>query len=366
MGSSKVEDASRYRWRLIPSSGRRWWALAQANKQKSILVGFGVLALIPMVFQGNSLFRIELIVIYTTAAVGANLAIGYAGELFLGQAAVMAVSAYTAAILTVNYGWNGWATLVLSVLAGTICQLLLALPGLRVGGLQLGLLSFFSVLVVGSLTDLFPNLTGAEAGIAGLSILSGSSTGTYELAVAIFVLSFILIRNIVVSGWGLRLRTLRDAPNALLTLGISVRWTKVTVYVVSAIPPALAGWMLAFANEAVTASLFGLSLTLVLFAGIMIVAPGTLWGPIVGTGLLEAYSQLIGPFSPYNVLGLGIVMAVAVLVIARIRGSGARSVELVVKLLHKSDAGAPSTRINGVEPELTATEQGLATPQEKR
>src|SRR5665213_700250 len=90
-----------------------------------------LLAAIPVFTRSNLLFEIELILIYACSSMGANLTVGYAGELFLGQATVMAVSAYTAAILNVTYGWNPWLTLPLALVAGIAIQVILSLPGLR-------------------------------------------------------------------------------------------------------------------------------------------------------------------------------------------------------------------------------------------
>ena len=67
-----------------------------------------------------------------------------------------------------------------------------------------------------------------------------------------------------------------------------------------------------------------------LFAGVEVVGPGTMAGPLIGTGLLEIYSNMINPFSSYNVLGLGLLLAVVILVFPNgIRRGGGRTIEVL-------------------------------------
>ncbi|MGO9954970.1 MAG: ATP-binding cassette domain-containing protein [Solirubrobacteraceae bacterium] len=277
-----------------------------------------VAALIPFITAGYILFQLELVLIYIGAASGLNLAVGYAGEFLLCQATVIGVAAYVAGIFSVLHNWSPIATLPVAIVAGIIWQLLISIAGLRVRGLYLGVLSFFSVLVFPDLVLLTSSITGGTGGLIGISpfALPGTSDATvlpFEIAVGVAVVSALIVRNLVVSGWGIRMRYLRDAPNSLASAGLNVATTKLTAYVVAAIPGAIAGWALAYFSESLTSSVFGVSLTLILFAGVQLIGPGTIIGPILGAGLLEGYSQLVGPFSQYNTLGLGILLTAALL-----------------------------------------------------
>jgi branched-chain amino acid transport system permease protein len=281
-------------------------------------IAIAVAVLIPFVMAGYVLFQLELVLIYIGAASGLNLAVGYSGEFLLCQATVVGVAAYVAGILSVLHGWSPIATLPLAILAAVLWQLLISVAGLRVRGLYLGVLSFFAVLVFPDLILLTAGVTGGSLGLVGIPpfALPGTSDATvlpFEIAVGVAVVSALIARNLVVSGWGIRMRYLRDAPNSLASVGVNVARTKLTAYVVSAIPAALAGWALAYISQSLTSSVFDVSLTLILFAGVELIGPGTIVGPILGAGLLEGYSQLVGPFSQYNTLGLGILMTAALL-----------------------------------------------------
>jgi branched-chain amino acid transport system permease protein len=184
--------------------------------------------------------------------------------------------------------------------------------------LYLGIITFLSVLVFPDVILMTQQVTGGSLGLIGVPpFIAYGSTGVvvvpYEIVAAIALVSVVLIRALVVSGWGIRLKYLRDAPHALSTVGVSRTSTKLTVYVVSAIPAGLVGWAFAYINSSITYLSFGVSLTLILFAGAQLIGPGTIVGPIIGVGLLEGYSQFVGPFSQFNTLGLGVLLAVTVI-----------------------------------------------------
>ena len=282
------------------------------------VIAVAIAASIPFITAGYILFQLELVLIYIGAASGLNIAVGYAGEFLLSQVTVMGMAGYAAGIFSIRHGWSPVATLPLAIVVGVVWQLLIAIAGLRVRGLYLGVLSFFAVLVFPDLVLLTSSISGGTSGLIGIPpfALPGSANFTvlpFEIAVGVAVVSTLIARNLVVSGWGIRLRYLRDAPNSLASTGVSVAWTKIVSYVVAAIPGAIAGWALAYFSQSLTSSVFGVSLTLILFAGVQLIAPGTIIGPILGAGLLEGYSQLVGPFSQYNTLGLGILLTVVLI-----------------------------------------------------
>ncbi len=275
-------------------------------------------ATVPLFEGGYLLFQLELVLLFIAAGTGLNLAVGYSGEFLLCQATVIGIAAYTAGVFSYDYHWTVWETLPLAIIAAVIWQTAISIAGLRVRGLYLGLLTFFSVLVFPDVILLTNHLSQGSLGLIGLPALvnpldTHATTLQYEIAVAIAAVATLFVALIVRTGWGIRIRYLREAPNALASAGVSVPITKITVYILSAIPAGLAGWAYAYINRSITSSVFDLSLTLVIFAGVEIIGPGTIWGPLVGVGLLEGYSQLVGPFSQYNVIGLGLLLTVSLI-----------------------------------------------------
>src|SRR5690606_36605146 len=119
--------------------------------------------------------------------------------------------------------------------------------------------------------------------------------------------------NIVRSDWGYRLRVLRDARQAAQAVGIDLVRTRLATYLMCAVPPAVAGVLLAYTEKFVNAESFGINLTLLLLTGVVLGGAGTLLGPIIGMVPLIILSFWVGPFSPYNAVFLGLGLLVGTL-----------------------------------------------------
>ncbi|MEX0407295.1 ATP-binding cassette domain-containing protein [Aquibium sp. LZ166] len=278
------------------------------------------LALVPLVSTGSfTLGRYTTAILLMVAALGLNLALGYAGQLVLGHVVIMAVAAYSAAMISVFAELAFVPSLLAGVVIGTIFGTLMMSVGIRVGGWYLALVTLFSVLVLPHAAQLFPEWSGGEFGVTGMAspTLFGyplGSVGMYLVVVAGFAAVWFASANLINSAWGLRFRALRDAPRAAESVGIDLVSTRLYVYIVSSVPPALAGTLLAFSERFVHYDSFNIGLTLLLLTGVVLGGAGTKWGTIAGMLPLLVLSFWVGPFSPYNAIGLGVGLLVGALI----------------------------------------------------
>lgn len=290
---------------------------AQAILAAALIV---LLACVPVFSPGSfSLDRYGVAITYVLAALGLNLAFGFAGELAIGFAAIMAAGAYSTGMLSALAGWGGVPALAGGTAIGTAFGMLTMMPGLRVQGWYLALITMFTVLVVPHLVVLGEAWTGGEYGLTGVQAfdlfgIRFSGNGVYELIVIAFALLWWLQANFLRSGWGLRLRGLRDARSAAEAVGIPVRSTRAVVYLMASLPAALSGSLLAFSQRFVNYDTFNMSLTLLLLTGVVLGGAGRLWGPVIGMTPLLFLSFWVGPFSPFNAVILGFALLVGILV----------------------------------------------------
>ena len=105
--------------------------------------------------------------IFSIAAMGLNLTLGYAGQISLAQASFMAIGAYTTAILTLA-GWPWIAGMLLGVVECLVVGLLLGFPALRVKGhfLAFVTLAFNSLVFLVSRNEDW--LTGGNYGLSSM------------------------------------------------------------------------------------------------------------------------------------------------------------------------------------------------------
>ena len=89
-----------------------------------------VLAILAPVGQGNYItYMLNSWLIFSIAAMGLNLTLGYAGQISLAQASFMAIGAYTTALLTLA-GWH-WMVVVTARHRRVVVASALAMPGKR-------------------------------------------------------------------------------------------------------------------------------------------------------------------------------------------------------------------------------------------
>jgi branched-chain amino acid transport system permease protein len=236
----------------------------------------------------------------------------------------MGVAAYAAAILNVERGWNSLATLPCAVVIGVAVGFALSAPGFRLRGWYLTITTFFAAVIFPDLIQLIGGITRGSDGLAGIGPLPGlpltlgSSPSEFEYVLGIVTVLWLGMYNIYRSSWGVVLRGVRDAPLAVESCGISVRRVKAAVAVVSNVPVAIAGWLIAHISSVVGPDTFGLSLTIVIIAAVVLGGSGSVWGPVVGIVVVELVALWIGPFSSYNALLVGL----AVLVVSALLPAG--------------------------------------------
>jgi ABC-type branched-subunit amino acid transport system ATPase component/ABC-type branched-subunit amino acid transport system permease subunit len=145
----------------LPERVKAVWWMRHLPKLSMALVVL-LLAVVPIVFhQPSELFSWSRVLIFALIGCSLTVLTGWAGQLSLGQFGFAAVGALTTMTLVqgneipVPFGiwemhWHApWAVaVVISMLAGTVCALLVGIPALRIPGLHLAITSLaFSVFV---------------------------------------------------------------------------------------------------------------------------------------------------------------------------------------------------------------------------
>lgn len=223
---------------------------------------------------------------------------GYAGQVSLCPLAFAGLGA----VMMSKFGDGGsWLGLVAAIIVPAAVGALVALPALRLQGLYLAL----STLAFAVLMDnmIFPqrrlfwtsSVSIDRPNLLGISLQSDRAwfvamAGAYGL-LAIFV---VMMRR---GSFGRRLLAMRDSPVGCATLGMSLTWTKLRVFALSAAMAGLGGAMYAAMRVSVSAKSFtsieGLSILLLAVIG----GIETISGPLIG-GVLVALMKILGQEAP--------------------------------------------------------------------
>jgi branched-chain amino acid transport system permease protein len=307
----------------------------------------------------NSYWMQQLILISILSLIvsGLNTTLGYGGELAVGQVALYAVGAYMAGWLANRHGIHDVLLCMgAAIVAVMILGFVSGIPGLRLGGWSLAMVTFFLVLLIPNVINLLHKPTG---GSEGLSIptptmfgmhLRGPTLGGKSLYLFVMVVTFIwfaLLRNLIKSPHGNAFLVLKQSPILASTLGISVFRLKLFAYVVGAIPCGIAGVMYAFLLAYISPSSFTFSYALLILTASIVGGSQSIYGAFFGAALLQLAPEHIGPFRKYALIIYGVFLLAAGLVfsdgIAGLVRSLGRQVRRLGWLPESAIAVAPTT-----------------------
>ena len=230
-------------------------------------------------------FALDLANQVLLAAIGAvalMLLTGYAGQISLGHAGLMAAGAFTAGILFKELAAPLWVTLPASAAVGALLGLVFGLPSLRLRGLYLAVSTLALHFIVAYAGSEYETKRGFSTGVVIDSPLTDARAWYYVLlafATATVIASLNLLRSRTGRAW----RAIRARDTVAGALGISVHRAKLSAFVASSALTALSGCLFAYYRGFVSAEAFSLYLTIQYVAMIIIGGMGSILGALLGS-----------------------------------------------------------------------------------
>jgi branched-chain amino acid transport system permease protein len=276
------------------------------------LLVFGLLVAIPLLVSNTFVLGLlTLLTIYSIVLIGLVVTVGYLGQVNLAQAAFLGLGGYTAGLSVLHLGLQMPAALAASTAVGLLFGVLLALPALRLEGPQFAL----ATLSFSALTTTFLNeLESFTGGAQGLSVirpqlfgLTLKAQGFYWLCLAMLVLVWLAIRNLLASQWGRAFEALRDSPIAADAMGVGTYRHKVAAFALSSGLGSLAGGLYAFNFQYLQPQVFVYDLMVILLLGVVLGGRKSLWGAFVGASLIVLLPNLLSNrtlFQAFTAIGL--------------------------------------------------------------
>jgi branched-chain amino acid transport system permease protein len=201
------------------------------------------------------------------------------------------------------------------------------IPTLRLRGYYMAMATLGTNVIIVVLLERLKDLTGGVDGLGGIPPLSVGgadivSAKAYHLVVwALALLVFWMALNLVKSRPGRSLRALKQSEAAAESLGIHTAFRKVQVFALAALLASVAGSLEAFYQKSgvpgrIWPESYGISLSILLIAGVVIGGLGSVWGALWGALLVAvapAFLERIG-LEDYTMLVFGVLLvAVSVL-----------------------------------------------------
>lgn len=298
-------------------------ALMRATSTRQIvpwLIGLAVMVPLPwLVLNDYHRYLLDLILINVILAVGLNIVKGFAGQVTVGHVAMMAIGAYTSAVLTTKFGVPFWLALPGAMLVTALAGAIVGIPSFRLEGAYLALATLGlaeSVRIFISATDYL----GASVGYSDIPppSLFGTPLNSFRsyyfivmpLAVAGVYFSFCMLRSNI----GRAFKALREDPLAAAASGINVRKYKSLAFIVSALYAGCAGSLAAHMSpgflhpNSYTVVEMVTVLLMVVLGGI-----GNVWGGIIGAIIVTIIYDVTREYYQYQLLMFGMVIVLTVM-----------------------------------------------------
>ncbi len=253
------------------------------------------------------------ILISAVSVSGIFVLTGMTGMFSLGQAAFMAIGAYTSGILVTRLAVPVFVAWPAAILLAVLVGLIVGLPTVRLRRDYISLVTLGFGEAITALLNRATTITGGASGLTGIPKLT-----TLPLALGSAVLVVVLISFFKTSKYGRQCIAVRSDELAAKSMGINVPRVKMAAFLISVAVTAYGGCLYAFYTAYVDPTLFGWQrsaewVIMVFFGGV-----NSLTGSILSTFLLSGLPEVLRFLQNYR----AIIYAVLVLLIINFKPSG--------------------------------------------
>ena len=263
-------------------------------------------------------------------AIGLNILTGFTGLISLGNAAFMAIGAFSAGYLGIRFGLPFYLCIPLAGVISACLGMIIGIPSLRIKGLYLAMATLAAHFIVEFVVVKWESVTG---GVAGLSILTPSVGGfaldndrkIFYLIYAVAVGTVFFGRNLFRTKPGKAFIAIRDQAISAEVMGVNLLKYKLLSFGISSFFIGVAGALTAYQARIISPETFPITVAIDYLGMIIIGGLGSILGSIFGaifitllpeilrlvtTSLASSYPELVTVFSSLKELVFGVLVIV--------------------------------------------------------
>ena len=218
--------------------------------------------------------------VFLMAALGLYVLMS-AGQVSLGHAAMMGVSAYAAGVMAVNFGVPFWLSLFLSGTIGLVVGAIYCfLLGSRLSGFYLAIGTF-------ALGEMLINIWLNTDYLGGAIGFSGIPLRTrWPVLVAVLPITLYCLWRLENSRFGLAFRAIRDNPIVAGSMGVDVARTKMLAWMFGGFITGVAGCLHAHRVTVLTPTEFGIYVSVTILMAPLLGGMRSFWGTVIGSAVV--------------------------------------------------------------------------------
>lgn len=271
------------------------------DRYRYYFVLFIAFAIIPLMINSYWVKAIFLpFLIYSIAAIGLNILVGYCGQVSLGTGGFMAVGAY--AVYKLMTAFPEINILFHVLIAGGITSIvgvLFGLPSLRIKGFYLAVATLAAQFFLVWLFNRVPwfynysasgQISAPERTIFGIAVTGPNtqSWATYLFCLVFLTFCAIVARNLTRGAVGRKWMAIRDMDIAAEIIGVNPLSAKMTAFAVSSFFIGIAGalFFAVYLGAVEVGEVFGINKSFLVLFMIIIGGLGSIFGSFAGAAFL--------------------------------------------------------------------------------
>ena len=233
---------------------------------------------------------------FSLYGMGWNTIGGYGGQVDLGKAQYVGIGAYTTAVMLIRWDIPFWISMPTGVCLSVGWSFIIGYPLFRLKGHYFAIATIATSLVLKDLFEVW-NFVGAARGLEISPIkypppdfwrlIFKDDVYYYYVILFFFLIGILFINWFRKSRLGFQLRSIKDNEEVARSLGVNVRWAKVKTYAIATGFVSVVGSFHAcYIKNIEPEDTMSLSISILIALMAMLGGAGSLWGPIIGAGIL--------------------------------------------------------------------------------
>lgn len=264
---------------------------------------------------------------FSLYGMGWNTIGGYGGQVDLGKAQYVGIGAYTTAVMLVRWDIAFWISMPIGVCLAVGWSFIIGYPLFRLKGHYFAIATIATSLVLKDIFEVW-DFVGAARGLEISPIkysppdfwrlIFREDIYYYYVIFTFFLLGILYINWFRKSRLGFQLRSIKDNEDVARSLGINVHLAKIKTYAIATGFVAVVGSFHACYIKAIEPEdTMSLDISILIALMAMLGGAGSLWGPIIGAGILIPLKSYLKEWlgATAGLVGIDLIIYAAIIMV---------------------------------------------------
>lgn len=287
--------------------------------QNQLIIAILVIPLffLPRIASRFYIYLVSLILVQGLLATSLNLVLGFGGMYQFHHAVFYGTGAYATALIFTRTGAPAWVAFAAAPISAALLSLVIGAVCVRLSKLYFGMLQISLGSLVWMIVYRWYEFTGGDDGIHGISMpaLISSGESSYYFTLTVTVISFVILHRIIQSPFGTTSQAIRDNPVRCEAVGVNVRLHQLVGMVIAGFFAGIAGSLFVTVEGSVFPELMFWTLSLEILIMCLLGGWFTFFGPLLGAAVIVSLQTLVGIYTEYWTMVLGVVLMLIILML---------------------------------------------------